>query len=177
MVLVLQHAIVKPVVTIRDAVVIFVPRLLAVVVMGIEGVGNAVVVTIAPRLLATVVVARVVGVRDTITITIAPRTPTEAHSPTTSGTVVAGVTITARSTGSGICATPGYALIPSTFDRFGLTGNTVPPNGLPIRFQRSVRPTLPAFSLAPITATDFGSNRASSGRPRPCHTSCASPIG
>ena len=47
----------------------------------------------------------------------------------------------------------GYALIPSTLGRFGLTGKTVPPNGLLIRFHRIVRPTLPAFSVAPITAT------------------------
>ena len=105
--------------------------------------------------------------------TIAPRTPTAAHSPTTPGTVAAGVAITARSTGSGTSAMVGYALIPSTFARFGLTGNTVPPNGLPIRFQSTVRPTLPAFSLAPTTATDRGANSASSGLRRVYNTSCA----
>src|SRR6476660_465400 len=35
-------------------------------------------------------------------------------------------------------------------------GNTVPPNGLDIRFHRMVRPTLPEFSVAPITATFLG---------------------
>ena len=38
------------------------------------------------------------------------------------GTVAAGVTTTARSTGSGTSAIVGYALIPSTLGRFGLTG-------------------------------------------------------
>ena len=36
---------------------------------------------------------------------IAPRTPTSTHSPTTVGTVGAGVTITAKSTRSGTAAT------------------------------------------------------------------------
>src|SRR5262249_18633546 len=40
---------------------------------------------------------------------------------------------------------------------------TVPPNGLPIRFHRIDRPTLPAFSVAPITATARGAKIASSG--------------
>src|SRR5437764_4143979 len=35
-------------------------------------------------------------------------------------------------------------------------GKTVPPNGLDIRFQRIVRPTLPGVSVAPITATVWG---------------------
>ena len=95
-------------------------------------------------------------------ITIAPRTPASTHSPITSGTVAAGVTITARSTGSGTSPIVGYALIPSTFGRFGLTGKTVPPNGLLIRFQRTVRPTLPYFSVAPMTATVLGAKIASS---------------
>ena len=47
----------------------------------------------------------------------------------------------------------GQDLIPSTFDRFVLTGETVTPKGLPIRFRRTVRPTEPAVSVAPITAT------------------------
>jgi hypothetical protein len=38
----------------------------------------------------------------------------------------------------------------------------VPPNGLPIRFQRIDLPTLPAFSVAPITATALGAKIASS---------------
>jgi hypothetical protein len=38
----------------------------------------------------------------------------------------------------------------------------VPPNGLLIRFQRIVRPTLSSFSDAPMTATVFGAKIASS---------------
>ena len=40
----------------------------------------------------------------------------------------------------------------------------MPPNGLLIRFQRTARPTLPCFSVAPITATVAGAKIASSGR-------------
>ena len=57
----------------------------------------------------------------------------------------------------------GYALIPSTLGRFGLTGKTVPPNGLLIRFHSSVRPTLLGVSVAPITATFRGAKITSSG--------------
>src|SRR5579859_3251767 len=42
-------------------------------------------------------------------------------------------------------------------------GKTVPPKGWLIRFQSSVRPTLPAFSVAPITAMLFGSKMALRG--------------
>src|SRR5579859_4045902 len=42
-------------------------------------------------------------------------------------------------------------------------GKTVPPKGWQIRFQRSVRPTLPAFSVAPITAMLLGSKMALRG--------------
>ncbi len=79
------------------------------------------------------------------------------------GTVVAGVTITARSTGSGTALRVGYALMPSMLAREGFTGKTVPPKGLLMRFHSIVRPTLPTFSVAPITATDLGANMASSG--------------
>ena len=41
-------------------------------------------------------------------------------------------------------------------ERLGLIGKTVPPKGLLIKFHRTVRPTLPAFSVAPTTATDCG---------------------
>ncbi len=87
---------------------------------------------------------------------IAALTPALTHSPMIPGTVGAGVTITARSIGSGKADTRGYALTPSTFGRFGLTGNTVPPNGLLKRFQRMVLPTLPAASVAPTMATVLG---------------------
>ena len=53
---------------------------------------------------------------------IAPLTPASTHSAITPGTVGAGVTTTARSTGSGTAAIVGYARIPSTLGRFGLTG-------------------------------------------------------
>ncbi len=40
----------------------------------------------------------------------------------------------------------------------------MPPKGLLIRFQRMVRPTLPVFSVAPMTATVRGEKKKSSGR-------------
>lgn len=52
-------------------------------------------------------------------------------------------------------------------------GNTVPPNGLVIRLRRMARPTLPAFSVAPTTATLWGAKRASSGLCSERSTSCA----
>src|SRR4029079_12300697 len=85
------------------------------------------------------------------------------HWPMTSGTAAAGVTTTARSTFSGTAPTLGYALMPSTPGRLGLTGKTVPPKGLWIRFHSSVRPTLLGVSVAPITATFFGEKITSSG--------------
>ncbi len=51
-----------------------------------------------------------------------PFTPSSAHSRMTSGTVVDGVTMTARSTGSGSARRDGQALMPSTFGRLGLMG-------------------------------------------------------
>ena len=54
-------------------------------------------------------------------------------------------------------------LIPSTLRRFGLTGKTVPPNGLLIRFRTSVRPMLPVLSVAPMTAMFWGAKSASAG--------------
>ena len=53
--------------------------------------------------------------------------------------------------------------MPSTLARLGLTGKTVPPKGLLIRFHSTVRPTLPSFSVAPITATFLGAKIASRG--------------
>ncbi len=66
----------------------------------------------------------------------------------------------------------GYALSPSTLARLGLTGKTVPPKGLVTRFQRIVRPTLPAFSVAPMTATLLGAKNTSKGRPSARTMSC-----
>jgi len=57
----------------------------------------------------------------------------------------------------------GQDLIPSTFDRFVLTGETVTPKGLPIRFRRTERLTEPAVSVAPITATVSAAKKTSSG--------------
>jgi hypothetical protein len=54
-------------------------------------------------------------------------------------------------------------LIPSTLVRLSLTGQTVPPKGLLTRLHRTARPTLPARSVAPITATVSGAKIASSG--------------
>ncbi len=53
--------------------------------------------------------------------------------------------------------------MPRMLGRFGLTGSTVPPKGLLMRFQSTVRPTLPGVSVAPMTATERGRKMASSG--------------
>ena len=53
--------------------------------------------------------------------------------------------------------------MPRTLGRLRLTGKTVPPKGLEIRFQRIVRPTLPSRSVAPITATLRGEKMQSRG--------------
>src|SRR5690606_33542831 len=53
--------------------------------------------------------------------------------------------------------------MPSTLGRVGWTGYTVPPKGVRFRFQSTVRPTLPAVSVAPITATLRGWKNDSSG--------------
>ncbi len=52
----------------------------------------------------------------------APGTPAVSHSPTTSGTVNAGVAMTARSTAAGTSAILGNAFTPSTLGLFGLIG-------------------------------------------------------
>src|SRR5271157_4503090 len=93
--------------------------------------------------------------------TMAARTPASTHSPIRSGTVGAGVATMARSTRSGTSPMRGWALIPSTLRRFGLTGKMGPPNGLFIRFHTIVRPMLPAFSVAPMTAMFWGVKNAS----------------
>src|SRR5271157_3535452 len=93
--------------------------------------------------------------------TMAARTPASTHSPIRSGTVGAGVATMARSTRSGTAPMRGWALIPSTLRRFGLTGKMGPPNGLFIRFHTIVRPMLPAFSVAPMTAMFWGVKNAS----------------
>jgi hypothetical protein len=49
--------------------------------------------------------------------------------------------------------------MPRTLDRLALTGKTVPPKGLLSRFHNTERPTLPARSEAPITATLLGRNK------------------
>src|SRR5512140_1903489 len=56
-----------------------------------------------------------------------------------------------------------YDLIPRTLDLREFTGKTVPPKGLLIRFQRTVRPTLPASSVAPFMATVRGEKKTFSG--------------
>jgi hypothetical protein len=97
-------------------------------------------------------------------MTIAAGTPASTHSRMTPGAAGAGVTTTASSTRSGKAATLGYALTPRIEPRFGLTGKTIPPKGEPIRFQNTVRPTLPGFSVAPITATELGAKNGASVR-------------
>ena len=92
--------------------------------------------------------------------TMAAWTPASTHSAITSGTVGAGVATMARSIGSGTSPMRGWALIPRTRGRFGLTGKTVPPNGLVIRFHTRVRPMLRALSDAPMTATLWGVKNA-----------------
>ena len=94
---------------------------------------------------------------------MAPRTPEVAHSRITPGTVGAGVATTARSIFSVTALTLGQDLIPSTLGRLSLMGKTVPPKGLLTRFHISVRPTLSARSLAPMTATLRGAKKTSSG--------------
>src|SRR5208337_1724773 len=93
-------------------------------------------------------------------VTMAAWTPASTHSPIRSGTIVAGVATMARSIGSGTSPMRGWALIPRTLGRFGLTGKTVPPNGLLIRFHTRVRPMLPALSDAPMTAMLWGVKKA-----------------
>ena len=98
-------------------------------------------------------------------MTTTARTPASTHSPIRSGTIGAGVATMARSIGSSRSPMRGWVLIPSTLRRLGLTGKTVPPNGLFIRFDTIVRPMLPAFSVAPMTAMVWGVKNAS--RPPP----------
>src|SRR5579863_2866000 len=53
----------------------------------------------------------------------------------------------------------------------------MPPKGLEIRLCRSVRPTLPGVSVAPMTATDRGRKKGSSGCCLAClRTSWARPV-
>ena len=106
-------------------------------------------------------------------MTMAEWIPSRAHSSMRSGTPGAGVTMTARSIGPGADARSGYALIPRMLGRFGLIGRTVPPNGLLMRFHRMVRPTLPAFSVAPTTATVPGEKNGSRELPPARRTSLA----
>src|SRR5262245_18765037 len=73
---------------------------------------------------------------------MAPLTPASMHSLTIPGTDGAGVTITARSTAPGTALIAGYALIPSTLPRLGLTGHTVPPKDGLQGLQETVRPTV-----------------------------------
>src|SRR5207253_224878 len=92
---------------------------------------------------------------------IAPLTSAFTHSPMMLGTLAAGVTMTAKSTGRGTALISGYALFPRILARLGLIGNKAPPKELFIKFQSTVRPTLPGFSVAPITATAVGLKKTS----------------
>src|SRR5665213_384491 len=92
-------------------------------------------------------------------ITMTDLTPTCAHSATSWGTALAGVTMTAKSTGSLMPRMLGKALSPKTPACLGLTGKTNPFLGACIRLLNKVRPTAPSLSVAPITATFFGSKK------------------
>ena len=94
---------------------------------------------------------------------IAPLTPAAAHSAIRPGTDGGGVTITARSIRPGISRSVGIGAHAKDVVALGVDGQTVPPNGLLIRFHSTVRPTLPSFSVAPMTATERGRKIASSG--------------
>jgi hypothetical protein len=82
---------------------------------------------------------------------MADGTPFAVHSRITPGTHAAGVTMTARSGVSGKALTLGKAARPSTVERLRFTGKTRPLKSA--RFSRTARPTLPSFSVAPMTAT------------------------
>jgi hypothetical protein len=86
----------------------------------------------------------------------APLTPAAAHSPIIFGTIAAGVAITARSTFFGTSRMLRNVFCPNNVVRLGLTKKTRPLNDR--TFSDKARPTLPAFSLAPITATPSGAN-------------------
>src|SRR5690242_17522390 len=89
------------------------------------------------------------------------------------GTVHAGVVTTIRSGTPGSSAMDLYAGRPSTLGRFGFTGHTGPPKGLAMRLLRTVQPTLPTRSDAPMTATDPGVKMGASGLRRTLTKSCA----
>ena len=99
--------------------------------------------------------------RNPAEITTAAFTPASTHSPIKPGTVVAGVTTMARSTSAGTSPMLGNARTPHTSLCLGLTAYTLSENAPCERFISTVRPTLPAFSVAPITATFFGKKKAS----------------
>ena len=101
--------------------------------------------------------------RNPALMMMTPRMPRAAHSSMSAGTDGGGVTMTARSTGSPMAVSEGDALMPRMALRVGLTGKTVPPKGLLMRFHRMVRPTLPSRSVAPTTATPRGRKMASRG--------------
>ncbi len=90
---------------------------------------------------------------DTIT---APAMPDLPHASTILGTVCIGVAITAMSTSDPISSTFEKDAISMIRLYLGLTGKIVPLNPVIIRFFIIENPIEPFFSLAPITATDFG---------------------
>src|SRR5579863_2347388 len=92
---------------------------------------------------------------------MAERTPAFTHSAIKPGTVGAGVMITARSTFAGMSPIFGQHRNPIISARAGLIGYTFPLNVPEVRFARTVRPTLPSRSVAPMTATDSGINNPS----------------
>src|SRR5512144_1216350 len=89
-------------------------------------------------------------------ITTRPRTRLVPHCSATVGTCSAGTTITARSTGSGISRTDGYALIEWTLEALGLTGNAAPVKPYRSMGARISLPMVSGRRDAPMTATARG---------------------
>ncbi len=88
----------------------------------------------------------------------AARTPASPHSIITCGTVSGGVAITARSTRWGTFSMLGKHGMPWTLRCFGFTANNAPRYPAARMFCTRTEPTAPARALAPMIATDVGSN-------------------
>ena len=93
--------------------------------------------------------------------TMAARVPLRPSSPTRSGTVAAGVQITARSGVPGSDSTSGQARSPSTVPLRRSTSHTGPLKPAERRLRHTTMPRLPGRSEIPMTATDRGANRVS----------------
>ena len=94
----------------------------------------------------------------------AARAPRSASWRTISGTVGAGVAITARSGASGRLATSRWTGTPCRDSRRGCTGRMGPSKPAPNRLAATARPTEPSRSLGPINAIERGEKKASKPR-------------